>query len=89
MSWSHVPPHPTPLALGLCSLMLVHGISSKACLVRHFCERTSSCALTLTLVAGSPMANPLFWLALVSQLIIVWGYFWFYRKEQLGVYPLL
>jgi hypothetical protein len=27
---------------------------------------------------------PLFWIALVSQLIIVWGYFWFYRKEQLG-----
>jgi hypothetical protein len=29
------------------------------------------------------MALPLFWLALVSQLIIVVGYFWFYRKEQL------
>lgn len=35
-------------------------------------------------LSGSPMANPLFWLALVSQLIIVWGYFWFYRKEQLA-----
>ncbi|KAF8163338.1 modular protein with glycoside hydrolase family 13 and glycosyltransferase family 5 domains [Crassisporium funariophilum] len=33
---------------------------------------------------GSPMALPLFWIALVSQLIIVFGYFWFYRKEQLG-----
>jgi alpha-1,3-glucan synthase len=32
---------------------------------------------------GSPMALPLFWVALVSQLIIVVGYFWFYRKEQL------
>ena len=29
------------------------------------------------------MALPLFWLALISQLIIVIGYFWFYRKEQL------
>jgi hypothetical protein len=27
---------------------------------------------------------PLFWIALISQLVIVWGYFWFYRKEQLG-----
>jgi alpha-1,3-glucan synthase len=33
---------------------------------------------------GSPMALPLFWIALVCQLIIVIGYFWFYRKEQLG-----
>ncbi|CAA7271667.1 unnamed protein product [Cyclocybe aegerita] len=33
---------------------------------------------------GSPMALPLFWVALVSQLIIVAGYFWFYRKEQLA-----
>ncbi|KAF9535312.1 modular protein with glycoside hydrolase family 13 and glycosyltransferase family 5 domains [Crepidotus variabilis] len=33
---------------------------------------------------GSPMALPLFWIALVCQLIIVWGYFWFYRKEQLA-----
>jgi alpha-1,3-glucan synthase len=29
------------------------------------------------------MAMPLFWCALISQLIIVLGYFWFYRKEQL------
>jgi len=33
---------------------------------------------------GSPMAAPLFWLALTSQLVIVAGYFWFYRKEQLA-----
>ncbi|KAJ8521655.1 hypothetical protein ONZ45_g1682 [Pleurotus djamor] len=35
-------------------------------------------------IKGSPMASPLFWLALISQLIIVMGYFWFYRKEQLA-----
>src|SRR5882757_9802804 len=33
---------------------------------------------------GSPMANAPFWIALICQLIIVIGYFWFYRKEQLG-----
>ncbi|EPQ58265.1 modular protein with glycoside hydrolase family 13 and glycosyltransferase family 5 domains [Gloeophyllum trabeum ATCC 11539] len=33
---------------------------------------------------GSPMASPTFWVALVCQLIIVIGYFWFYRKEQLA-----
>ncbi|PFH54317.1 glycosyltransferase family 5 protein [Amanita thiersii Skay4041] len=33
---------------------------------------------------GSPMALPLFWIALFCQLVIVVGYFWFYRKEQLG-----
>ena len=33
---------------------------------------------------GSPMASAPFWIALMSQLIIVVGYFWFYRKEQLG-----
>ncbi|KAK7014847.1 modular protein with glycoside hydrolase family 13 and glycosyltransferase family 5 domains [Favolaschia claudopus] len=33
---------------------------------------------------GSPMAEPIFWLALISQLIIVVGYFFFYRKEQLA-----
>ncbi len=32
---------------------------------------------------GSPMAEPVFWIALICQLIIVIGYFWFYRKEQL------
>ena len=31
------------------------------------------------------MALPAFWIALICQLIIVWGYFWFYRKEQLGL----
>lgn len=35
-------------------------------------------------IVGSPMALPLFWIALICQLIIVLGYFWFYRKEQLG-----
>jgi hypothetical protein len=35
-------------------------------------------------LAGSPMASAPFWIALMSQLIIVIGYFWFYRKEQLG-----
>ena len=33
---------------------------------------------------GSPLASAPFWIALVCQLIIVIGYFWFYRKEQLG-----
>ncbi|CUA76935.1 alpha-1,3-glucan synthase [Rhizoctonia solani] len=33
---------------------------------------------------GSPMASAPFWVALVSQLVIVFGYFWFYRKEQLA-----
>jgi hypothetical protein len=32
---------------------------------------------------GSPMASAPFWLALVCQIVIVFGYFWFYRKEQL------
>lgn len=32
---------------------------------------------------GSPMAEPVFWIALICQLIVVLGYFWFYRKEQL------
>jgi hypothetical protein len=32
---------------------------------------------------GSPMALPLFWIAMICQIIIVLGYFWFYRKEQL------
>lgn len=33
---------------------------------------------------GSPLASAPFWIALVCQIIIVIGYFWFYRKEQLG-----
>lgn len=33
---------------------------------------------------GSPMAKAPFWIALICQLVIVVGYFWFYRKEQLG-----
>jgi alpha-1,3-glucan synthase len=32
----------------------------------------------------SPMGSPIFWAALICQLVIVIGYFWFYRKEQLG-----
>jgi alpha-1,3-glucan synthase len=35
-------------------------------------------------LSGSPMALPLFWIALICQLVIVLGYFWFYRKEQLA-----
>lgn len=35
------------------------------------------------------MAEPMFWLALFCQLVIVVGYFWFYRKEQLGTFPFL
>ena len=31
------------------------------------------------------MSLPLFWIALICQVIIVLGYFWFYRKEQLGM----
>lgn len=33
---------------------------------------------------GSPMASAAFWIALICQLVIVLGYFWFYRKEQLS-----
>lgn len=30
------------------------------------------------------MASAPFWVAMICQIIIVLGYFWFYRKEQLG-----
>lgn len=30
------------------------------------------------------MASGSFWIAMLCQIIIVVGYFWFYRKEQLG-----
>lgn len=30
------------------------------------------------------MASAPFWIAMICQIIIVIGYFWFYRKEQLG-----
>ncbi|KAJ7172450.1 modular protein with glycoside hydrolase family 13 and glycosyltransferase family 5 domains [Mycena filopes] len=33
---------------------------------------------------GSPMAEPMFWIALICQIIVVVGYFFFYRKEQLA-----
>ncbi|KZT09456.1 glycosyltransferase family 5 protein [Laetiporus sulphureus 93-53] len=33
---------------------------------------------------GNPLNAYVFWIALFCQLIIVVGYFWFYRKEQLG-----
>ncbi|KAJ3541757.1 hypothetical protein NM688_g6042 [Phlebia brevispora] len=33
---------------------------------------------------GSPMASAPFWVAMICQIIIVIGYFWFYRKEQLA-----
>lgn len=36
-------------------------------------------------ILGSPMAEPMFWIALICQLIVVVGYFFFYRKEQLGM----
>jgi alpha-1,3-glucan synthase len=32
---------------------------------------------------GSPMASWAFWVAMLCQITIVMGYFWFYRKEQL------
>lgn len=32
---------------------------------------------------GSPMAYAPFWIAMICQIVIVIGYFWFYRKEQL------
>jgi len=32
----------------------------------------------------SPFASIPFWIALVCQVVIVVGYFWYYRKEQLG-----
>ncbi|KAF8843644.1 glycoside hydrolase family 13/glycosyltransferase family 5 protein [Paxillus ammoniavirescens] len=35
-------------------------------------------------IQGSPMASAPFWLALMCQIVIVLGYFWFYRKEQLS-----
>lgn len=35
-------------------------------------------------LSGSPMVEPLFWVCLICQLIIVAGYFWFYRREELG-----
>ena len=37
-------------------------------------------------LSGSPMAKAPFWIALICQLVIVIGYFWFYRKEQLGAF---
>lgn len=36
------------------------------------------------LFLGSPMASAPFWIALICQIVIVIGYFWFYRKEQLS-----
>jgi len=32
----------------------------------------------------SPFSSVLFWVALVCQIVIVVGYFWYYRKEQLA-----
>ncbi|THG99779.1 hypothetical protein EW026_g2645 [Hermanssonia centrifuga] len=37
-----------------------------------------------SLPPGSPMASAPFWVAMICQIIIVIGYFWFYRKEQLA-----
>jgi hypothetical protein len=42
-------------------------------------------------LSGSPIASPMFWVCLISQLVIVVGYFWFYRREELGklmIHPL-
>ena len=39
-------------------------------------------------ISGSPMASAPFWIALICQIVIVLGYFWFYRKEQLGMWCL-
>ena len=36
---------------------------------------------------GSPLASAPFWIAMICQIVIVIGYFWFYRKEQLGQSP--
>ena len=35
------------------------------------------------------MASAPFWIAMICQIVIVIGYFWFYRKEQLGMYSWL
>ncbi|KAF9069108.1 modular protein with glycoside hydrolase family 13 and glycosyltransferase family 5 domains [Rhodocollybia butyracea] len=35
-------------------------------------------------LSGSPIASPMFWVCLISQLVIVVGYFWFYRREELA-----
>ena len=34
----------------------------------------------------SPFTSIPFWVALACQIIIVFGYFWYYRKEQLGTW---
>jgi len=34
----------------------------------------------------SPFASVPFWIALVCQIVVVVGYFWYYRKEQLGTW---
>ena len=34
----------------------------------------------------SPFASVPFWVALVCQILVVVGYFWYYRKEQLGTW---
>jgi len=48
-------------------------------------ESCSSLTFHDSSILGSPIALPPFWVALTCQLVIVWGYFWFYRKEQLGL----
>ncbi|KAF5390171.1 hypothetical protein D9757_002866 [Collybiopsis confluens] len=35
-------------------------------------------------LTGSPIVSPMFWLCLAFQLIVVVGYFWFYRREELA-----
>jgi hypothetical protein len=34
------------------------------------------------------MASAPFWIALICQIVIVVGYFWFYRKEQLCTFTI-
>lgn len=35
------------------------------------------------ILLASPLASWAFWIGLICQIVIICGYFWFYRKEQL------
>ena len=37
-------------------------------------------------IKHSPFSSVVFWVALVCQIVVVVGYFWYYRKEQLGTW---
>lgn len=82
VSWLLAQLRPIDLGLALFSQMPHNGTLVKGCKVRTSTPIPSNNSDSH--IKGSPLAVPLFWVALVSQLIIVWGYFWFYRKEQLG-----